>query len=352
MKKLLLLSAVVASVSFGAVTITKVKETELLKDTEVVTDISGVASQESVDEALDLAGDVATLIYGDDCQLVSTNYNSKTKLPSLFLRFKIKDENTGEMVWYKVWDEMTRWNWLFDTYMPSNHYTKAELDIALDEKADRAWGHYDSHTGNYAPDGFTWVSSPKIAIAGGMSYQRIVNSGNGIFVLCSNGLVTELGNEASVTNGFFRIEDDKGNAIFEITKGTASYTPATADDIVITNIMGIAHMYIPYKVKCPEPLKIFACTDLTKKDWKREDEEGFLFNVNWTGESGNWLAEVWAKNPSDTGFVKAEYKVGAEDIIRHNAPMSVGKLKVEGDDKIYKVKIVTINGIKVLGVDE
>jgi hypothetical protein len=164
--------------------------------------------------------------------------------------------------------------------------------------------------------------------------------------------VTELGNEASVTNGFFRIEDDKGNAIFEITKGTASYTPATAGAITITNIMGIAHMYIPYKVKCPEPPKIFACTDLMKNDWKREDDEGFLFNVNWTGESGNWLVEVWTKNPSDTGFVKAEYKVGAEDIIRHNAPISVGKLKVEGDDKIYKVKIVTINGIKVLGVDE
>lgn len=349
MKKLLLLSAVIASVSFGAVTITKVKETELLKDTEVVTDISGVASQESVDEALSLAGDLANLVFGDDCRLISIYYNSVTRMPYLSLQFKMKDEATGTNYWYKVWDEMTRFNYIIDHHLPTNYYTKTEIDIALDNKADRAWGHYDSHTGSYAPYGFTWISSPYIAIAGGMSYQRVISS-NDIFVLSSNGLVTELGGDASSTNGFFRISDDKGNAIFEITKGTASLMPATADDISVTNIMGVAHLYIPYKVECPEAPKVICCTDLLKKDWKREDEEGFQLNVNWTGESGNWIAEVWAKEPSVRGFVKAEYKQGARDTIKHLAPVSFSQIEIGG--KIYNnLRVEEMNGKNVLVVD-
>jgi hypothetical protein len=289
---------------------------------------------------------VESLVIGDDCQLVSTNYNSVTKLPSLFLRFKIKDEATGSNVWYKVWDEMTRWRHLFDEYLPTNYLTKTQVQAELDQKADRAWGHYSSHTGAYAPDGFTWIDSPKIAVAGGMAYQRVINSGNGIFVLCSNGLVTEFGNTASSTNGFFRIEDDKGNAIFEITKGTAAIASATADGISIRNFNGVAHMYIPYKVESAEHPKIYACTDLSVKDWKAEGEEGFLFNVNWTGQSGAWVAEVWAKQPTTEAFVKAEYKKGAEDIIRHNAPASFSKVEIGG--VIYRCSVEVMNGKKVL----
>lgn len=290
--------------------------------------------------------DLSALVIGDDCQLVSTNYDSKVHMPSLFMRFKIKNEQTGSNDWQVVWREMTRWDWLLDTYLPTNYLTKSEVQKELDNKADRAWGHYDSHTGAYAPDGFTWVSSPKIAIAANMSYQRIISSGNGIFVLCSNGLVTELGNNASSTNGFFRIEDDKGNAIFEITKGTATMAPATAADISITNVNGIAHMYIPYKVEAAEPPKIFACTDLSVKDWKAEDEEGFLFNVNWIGTSGDYLAEVWPKQPTDKVFVKAEYKKGTKDIIKHNAPVALTTIVIKGVE--YPVNVETMNGKKVL----
>lgn len=289
---------------------------------------------------------IESLVIGDDCQLVSTNYDSKVHMPSLYMKFKIKDEATGSNVWQVVWREMTRWDWLLYTYLPTNFYTKAELDLELNNKADRAWGYYDSHTGSYAPDGYTWISSPKIAIAGGMVYQRVVNSGNGIFILCSNGLVTEFGNTASSTNGFFRIEDDKGNAIFEITKGTATIAPATAADISTMNINGVMHMYIPYKVEATEHPKIYACTDLSVKDWKAEGEDGFLFNVNWTGTSGDYLAEVWPKHPTDKAFVKAEYNKGQKDIIKHNVPMALTTIVIKGVE--YPVNVDAINGKKVL----
>lgn len=343
MKKLLLLSAVVASVSFGAVTITKVKETELLKDTEVVTDISGVASQEDVDEALSLAGDLANLVFGDDCRLISTYYNSITRMPYLSLQFKMKDEVTGTNFWYKVWDEMTRFNHIIDHHLPTNYYNKTEIDVALDEKADRAWGHYDSHTGNYSPDGFTWISSPSIAIAGGLAYQRILTTEGAVWVLESNGMTTFTGGE---TNGYFRISDDKGNALFEITKGTEQIVGATAGSVRTENIDGITHLYITYNVSSSEHPKLEICRDLKAKDWKTESDDGCAANVVWTGSSGAYVAEVYGKTTEPSLFVQATYKKGAKDMIKNSAPVLFTEIVIDGTT--YKVKVETMNSKKVL----
>lgn len=292
-------------------------------------------------EALDLAGDVATLVYGDDCQLVSTNYNSATKMPSLFLRFKIKDETTGEMVWHKVWDELTRWNWLTDLYLPSNFYNKAQMDAELSEKADRAWGNYDSTTGNYAPEGFTWISSPSIAIAGGLAYQRIVTTEGAVWVLESNGMTTFTGGE---TNGYFRISDDKGNAIFEITKGTEKVVGATAGSVRTENQSGIPHLFITYNVQSSEPPKLEICRDLKAKDWKLQDEEGCAANVAWTGSSGAWIAEVWGKQPEPRLFVQGTYKQGARDVIKNAAPVAFTEIVIDGVTYKCKVGTATVDG--------
>lgn len=297
-------------------------------------------------DAYSLAGDVATLIYGDDCQLVSTNYDSRTKMPSLFLRFKIKNEATEEMEWYRVWDEMTRWDWLFDTYIPSNFYTKAEIDVKLDEKADRAWGHYDSHTGEYAPDGFTWISSPSIAIAGGLAYQRILTTESAVWVLESNGMTTLTGGE---TNGFFRISDDKGNALFEITKGTERVVGATAGRVTANSLAdGRTHMLIKYDTSTKPTIEI--CRDLKVKDWKVEDSEDFPATVEWAdmgvvGGSG-WSADITTKAKEPRLFVRASYKVTSKDIIKNSAPVSFTEIVIDG--VTYKVKAETMNNKKVL----
>lgn len=296
-----------------------------------------------VDEALEVISDMATLIYGDDCQLVSTNYNSATKIPSLFLRFKIKNEETGEMEWYKVWDELTRWNYLFDTYLPTNYMSKSEVREELDQKADRAWGHYDSSTGNYAPEGFTWVSSPSIAIAGGLAYQRIVTTEGSVWVLESNGMTTFTGGE---TNGYFRISDDKGNAIFEITKGTEKVVGATAGAVRQERIMEVTHLFITYNVQSTEPPKLEICRDLKAKDWKLQDDEGCAANVTWTGSSGAWIAEVWGKQPETRLFIQGTYKQGARDVIKNAAPVAFTEIVVGG--VTYKCKVETISGKKVL----
>ena len=347
MKKLLLLSSIISSVCFGDVSVEKTREGDLGRDDEVVTGISGVASQTELDEVKRLANAVSSIVIGDDCELVSTNYNSATKLPSLLLRFKIKDEATGEMVWYKVWEEITRWNHLFDEYLPTNYFNKTQIQAELDQKADRAWGHYDSHTGGYAPDGFTWISSPKIAIAGGLAYQRVVMSEGAIFVLMSNGMTTFTGGE---TNGFFRISDDKGKAIFEITKGTERVQGATSYVKSTQQINGYTHLYLDYYVESPKHPTIEVCTDLHKLDWKAETDSGCLANVVWSGESGHYKAEVWGKQPFTVLFVRASYIQGAKDVIKHHAPVEFGPVTI-GGTTYNTLKVEEMNGKKVLVVE-
>jgi hypothetical protein len=293
-------------------------------------------------EAKETAGSIAALVYGDDCQLIATNYNSATKIPSLMVRFKLKDEATGTNLWYTVYDELRWWNWLTKDYLPDNYYTKAYLDALFEEKADRAWGFYDSHSGNFAPDGYTWISSPKIAIAAGMAYQRILTTSGAIWVLESNGLVTEVGGESDT--GFFRISDDKGKALFEITKGSELIAPANAGGCTTRTEMGITHLNIPYFVESSEHPKIQVSRDL--KTWFDEGDSACPANVAWSGQSGAYIADVWGKQAEPKLFVQATYKKGAEDKIVNSAPVEFTKLIIGGIT--YTVAAEEINGKKVL----
>lgn len=344
-KTLFSLFALLALSAFGA------RKGSLSNNDEVVTPSELEPVEEKADEALELAVDVAALVYGDDCQLVSTNYNSLTKIPSLFMRFKIKNEDTGEMEWRTVWNEMTRWNWLTNEYLPTNFYTKAQIDSALDQKADRAWGHYDSHTGGYAPDGFTWISSPSIAIAGGMAYQRVATTEGSVWVLESNGMTVYTGGE---TNGYFRISDDKGNAVFEITKGTEQVVGATAGSVRVENVGDKPHIFITYNVTSAVHPKLEICRDLKAKDWQTEDSENCPANVTWTGSAGAYVAEVWGKDVEERLFVQGTYKKGARDQITNSAPVAFTEIVIGGVTYRCSVGTATVDGSskKVLVLDD
>lgn len=285
---------------------------------------------------------VESLVIGDDCRLISTYYNSVTRMPYLSLQFKMKDEVTGTNYWYKVWDELTRYNYIIDQHLPTNFYTKAQMDAALDIKADRAWGHYDSHTGAYAPDGFTWISSPSIAIAGGMAYQRIATTEGSVWVLESNGMTVYTGGE---TNGYFRISDDKGNAVFEITKGTEQVVGATAGSVRVENVGDKPHIFITYNVTSAEHPKLEICRDLKAKDWQTEDSENCPANVIWTGSTGAYVAEVWGKDVEERLFVQGTYKKGARDQITNSAPVAFTEIVIDGVTYPCKVGTATVDGV-------
>ena len=261
------------------------------------------------------ANTLISYVNGDDVMDVVTNYDSAVHISSRSLRQRVEDGGTN--VWRVVWDEMTRWDWFMYTYLPTNFYNKAEVDSALDWKADRAWGFYDSHTGGWSPDGYTQISSPKILISAGMAYQRHVVTGGAVWVLESNGLVTEVGGVAS--NGFFRISDDEGNALFEIVKGNKRTIGSTAGSVTTEEIMGITHMHISYAVEAAEHPTIEATTDLGTS-FVSEESAGSLVNVTWTGTTGNYQAEVWPKVASSRLFVRASHEIGGETYIKNTAP--------------------------------
>jgi len=301
---------------------------------------SDVGAYSSTDGAT-LAGQVATIgahLNAEDARFVVTNYNSVTHTPEAYVEIRLPDTS-----WSRIWSEMTRWNWLFDYFMPSNYYGKAAIDTALADKADRAWGFYDSTTGEYAPDGYTWISSEKIAIAANLAYQRTVTTEGAIWVLESNGTVTETG---GLTNGFFRISDDEGNSLFEIVKGSKRTIGADASSCQIVSGFTPTKLQIGYSVVSDVHPTLYVCQSLATQNWKAETDSDCLANVSWSGTSGAYVAQVQGKSAYSPLFVKATYEVGGETYINNAAPVSMQYIMLNGVK--YSVGTATISGNTVL----
>ena len=287
-----------------------------------------------------LAAQVATIgahLNAEDARFVVTNYNSVTHTPEAYVEIKLPDDS-----WSRIWSEMTRWNYLYDFFLPTNYYDKAAVNAALNDKADRAWGFYDSTTGEYAPDGYTWISSEKIAIAANLAYQRTITTEGAIWVLESNGVVTETG---GMTNGFFRISDDEGNSLFEIVKGSKRTIGADASSCQVVAGFTPTKLQIGYSVVGPQPV-IYVCNSLVTQNWKAETESDCIANVSWSGESGAWVAQVQGKTAQSALFVKATYEVGGETYINNTAPVSMQYIMLNGVK--YAVGTATISGNTVL----
>jgi hypothetical protein len=272
-----------------------------------------------------VAGTVAaweTYWDGDEVRVTVTNYDSAVHLPSLYIEQKIEDTEDYRV----VWDERTRWE--------SNDVQMAEMRSAIDEKADRAWGFYDSHTGNYAPDGYTWLSSPKIAIAGGLAYQRTLTTDGAIWVLVSNGMVAQTSGD--ITNGFFRVKDDEGNTTFEIVRGNKRMVGATASGIKVTSPRNspTVTIEIPYNVVSEISPTLYGTASLSSPEWTQ-------LSPQWLGQSGAWTAVV--TTASSQYFVKGEYEVGGETYIKNVAPISV-ESGIYCTDGVHKVRPVYNNG--------
>ena len=288
-----------------------------------------------------LQSQVATIgahLNAEDARFVVTNYNSATHMPEAYVEIKLPDNS-----WSRIWSEMTRWNWLTGTYLTGNFYTQTSIDAKLAEKADRAWGFYDSTTGAYAPVDYTWISSPKIAIAANLAYQRTVTAEGAIWVLESNGTVTETG---GMTNGFFRISDDEGNSLFEIVKGKKRTVGADASSCQTVAGFTPTKLQIGYSIVSDVHPKIYVCNSLSTQAWKAEDDADCVANVSWSGASGAWVAQVQGKSAYSSLFVKATYEVGGETYISNSAPVSMQYLMLGGVK--YAVGTATISGHTVL----
>lgn len=320
---------------YGGVTATRNgTATDYLFDTSSQSGIVRRSELASKANAADVAT-ISAMLNAENARFVSTNYNSNAHIPEAYVEAKIDGS------WLTIWSEMTRWNWLTDTYLPANFYTKGQINSALDDKADRAWGFYDSHSGLYAPEGFTWVSSPKIAIAGGLAYSRTLTAEGAIWVLEANGMVAETG---GLTNGFFRVSDDGGNALFEIVKGDKRTVGAQANSVQVIGAFVPSKLQIGYAVVADTHPTLQITASLSDPDWYDEDSASCPANVTWSGVSGAYVATVQAKSVSATQlFVKAEYQVGGETYIKNVGPISVDG-GIYCTDNIHRVRPVYNNG--------
>lgn len=280
---------------------------------------------------------LGALVIGNDIQLICTNYDSAVHMPSLAIRYRQKDEKTGESQWRGVWDELTRWKWLLNTYLPSGYATRAALDAALADKADRAWGVYDSHTGNYTPDGCTWISSPRITIAGGLSWQRYADSAGAMWVLEANGMAATLGGE---TNGFFRISDPEGNTHFEIIRGDKRLVGAQSSACFFNDSKFIVCYNVNTRPSASFSFDLeewFSPGGQDSSDFGIELPDGFCVCTWIEMSEGNWQLWVGINGTRPPKlFIKAEYLAGGETYIKNHAPLSVagGILCEDGVTKV------------------
>ncbi|MBR4616874.1 MAG: hypothetical protein IKO55_14790, partial [Kiritimatiellae bacterium] len=294
---------------------------------------SYTASEVGAATSSDLAT-IAGMLNAENARFGSTNYNSATQIPSAYVEAKIDGS------WIEIWNELTRWNWLTSEYLPTNFYTKGQINSALEDKADRAWGFYDPMTGEWAPEDSIWLSAPKVYVCAGGAYERVAET-TGYWVLTSNGMVANIN---GTTNGFFRISDSSNETQFEIVKGDKRTLFAHATSM--QPVMGVNHYLTTYAITnaVSEPTANFArALGANEQSWHHTDPS-CPFNASWNQTSANeWTLEWWPKSSEPTAFLESFYERGGETYIRNVAPISVegGILCTDG---IHKVRPVYNNG--------
>ncbi len=286
---------------------------------------------------------------GDGFRVSVTNYNVEVtdstaweRLPTASFDYKPDATATA---YTAVWNENTKWDrWLnlFDAYTNSTA-------ASLDNKADRAWGNYDSTTGLEAPEGYTWISSEHVALSAGLAYQKFITTGGAVWVLTSNGLTTETSGVAS--NAFFRVADDTGKALFEIVKGDKITVGANVDGITVDNNANPITVTISYPVESSQHPSMEATAALGDEiNWQTADESNGAFTESWSGSSGAWTNTITLANTPTKYFFRAYYQKGGDTYINNSAPVALQKVVLGG--VTYSITVEEVNGKKLMVLTE
>ena len=262
-----------------------------------------------------------------------TNYENTVPgiNPSLSLHEKIVGTDTI------IWNELVRYNALQDW---TKSYVSNNIDAAMIDVPDRAWSLYDSGTGLEAPSNTTWVSTPNTVLAGNLTFVKYVSTAGAVWVLKSNGMVSNIGTD---TNGYLRIKDASGETAMEIRKEKSQTIGCIANETYLTTTNGVNHMFISYQLSNSVPPVIYASKSLDDS-FICETNANSIVNTAWTGSSGDWVCEVYAKvQPAPTLFCYAETSVAGGTMveIKGRASFTGGIVCTDG---IHYVRPVYSNG--------
>ena len=289
---------------------------------------------------------------GDDVRVTVTNYDSAVHLPTLYLEQRTNDTASAsdDAAFRTVWREMTHWdaflgstwNWEDATWQGFDSW-RASLSSALDEKADRAWGFYDSHTGEYAPDGYTSISSSNVMICAGASYQKTATATCDIWVLTANEPYEPTGVS---TNGGFQIKDADGNVQFEIVKGDKATVKAQANGVTVDSSTTPNTLVVTYNIVSEAAPTGEVCLELANAQWKSETDSDCPATVTWSGSSGAWVARITPTASTDKCFFKATYATGGDTYVNNRCAVGMSQLVLNGTT--YNLGTATIDGHTVL----
>ena len=292
---------------------------------------------------------------GDGFRVAVSNYDVAAssaawdRLPAA--SFEYRPGGTGELV--RVWSETARW----ERHRAEAAAFSNAVDTALAGKAGLDWGR-TTPTGSAAPEGFTWLDTPAVAIAGGLAWQRTVTGEGAVWLLCSNGMVADVG---GATNGSFRVVDmATGEAAFEVVQGDRRTVGADCNGVYTwTAEDGKTHLRVVYNVVSDEPPTLHVAEELKANGataWYDEGAEGCPARfAGWTGSSGAWTNALWrasapAAGGTDSLFCFATYGTGGGTVVRNHAPVAMSRIVIGG--VTYALGPATIDGKTVLTLTE
>ena len=287
---------------------------------------------------------VRMILAGEDFRITITNYDSTVRSPELTMEARYSDGTT--QTWATVWTEtngLARTKRETLAEVKSNYYSKAESDQRY-----KAWSRYDGETGEAAPEGFTQVSSPGGLIIGAdAGWKNYVSaSGGSYWIWRGNGNI-----KTSQETGTLDIIDADGNSVMSVVKGDKTIESAAAASLSPTTDGVSDIVTIVYNVEASEAPVIEWSAELKPAAWYAQTDDGFPGTVVWESENNTkWTATVTLP-ASRSGFFRATYVKGADSYVRYNRSISLDGGVNVGGVNYKKLKVVEINGVKVLAVE-
>lgn len=317
--------------------------------TNDIPDVSGYATPEDVSAAADSAvatanaytdGQTAPLwsyLGAENFRVVVTNYDSAVHPPVASFEYRM----TTNEAFRTVWSETNGLNRAIATATNLAHQAAKKL---VDDPANRAWGRYDSETGEASPEGVVQATAPGGLIVGGGQRWSQISAESGWWILTS----TDPTLCRTGTNGVFSIIGSDGQEAVRIVKGGRVTVPAPADGISVSS--GVCT--VTYAVEAEQhPTARFAAElgGDAGDVWYSEDDADCPVTMTWSGTSGNYVLTFDTAGLS-AGFVQATYEQGQESYTSFGgAGLELTKIRIGG--KVYTVGTATIDGKTVLTLE-
>ena len=284
-------------------------EIAYLSDIPSPPDLTPYATKSALQSVSNIAEEVRTesaLVYrlysGSNVVAEVTNYNSQVHAPSLRL-MQLNESNEYVTVW-------TETKGLARTFRDATNYTDGAIAAYA---APRAWSRTTSGLGSDAPQGTTWISTPRTVIAGGFEYAKIVDTYGEVWVLSSNGMGMDFNPD---TNAYFRITADDGTPVFSIEKADAQVVGAYAEGITVS----ANSVTMPVPVVSAEAPTMYWSAAFESGVWADQSSPPTGATVNWSGSAGTWVCTVTfsGARPSKMFFRFSFLQEGGV-VIRNNA---------------------------------